>query len=145
MRSRAIYTAFKALSTALAPGLSNLEIDQASPLALPVFAGQLDQIPHQGITRQGVDEDLLAGRLFPADQPHPLQHGQVVDHSGLQQGAVHFRQGYLALVGELLEELLVQVSQLAGQGDFDLEGFLDRKSTRLNSSHGTLSRMPSSA
>src|SRR5881227_4097116 len=58
-----------------------------------------------------------------------------------------------SLSQQISEEMVIAVpTPLVVQGNeeqvgvFDiLEGFLSRKSTRLNSSHGLLSRMPSSA
>ena len=57
----------------------------------------------------------------------------------------------LALLGFLSWTLLLLVlmetvrSKLVLTGEVAANGFKDRKSTRLNSSHSTLSRMPSSA
>ena len=51
-------------------------------------------------------------------------------------------------VGEVLQSLTSQYSDLKRHLNNDkgkLRSFVDRKSTRLNSSHRSLSRMPSSA
>ena len=61
------------------------------------------------------------------------------------------RSGVTALPGEGLPEALagahtvVDVSNSPSWADDDVLDFLDRKSTRLNSSHRIASRMPSSA
>ena len=44
-----------------------------------------------------------------------------------------------------LEEQIEQIRQLAKDSEVDVSQQLDRKSTRLNSSHVSESRMPSSA
>ena len=55
-----------------------------------------------------------------------------------------------AVLGVVLAELLLQglgrlLGMVKGQVREDVMADVDRKSTRLNSSHGKLSRMPSSA
>ena len=46
---------------------------------------------------------------------------------------------------ERLERHKISIEYLAGAGDGGADVWVDRKSTRLNSSHIPLSRMPSSA
>ena len=46
--------------------------------------------------------------------------------------------------GQLIEEVIMEAEK-GIKGDSSVHNLLDRKSTRLNSSHRSLSRMPSSA
>ena len=59
--------------------------------------------------------------------------------------------GYIFVETEEAEELFFQLKQvpkltkILGNGKFEFVPLADRKSTRLNSSHSSVSRMPSSA
>src|SRR5205807_10389756 len=70
----------------------------------------------------------LADAGFEAIMPDLRAHGE--------SASPHAESGYPA--GVLVRDLQV-VIEATGSGDFDLVGFSDRKSTRLNSSHLVIS------
>ena len=97
---------------------------------------------------QGVDNDSpLNTQLLAPSYEHPFG----TDHLGRDLYArVLFAGRYSLPVGPIVVGLSILISlplgSLAGYrgGSFD-DVMIDRKSTRLNSSHGGISRMPSSA
>ena len=111
-----------------------------------------------GSLRQGVE---FPGMLPAGYQvvPGPLGGGGGEDGSGdlqkallphgLAQGGDHVAAQHDVLFDLRIAQIQVAVLQAKGLvrllAAVDLEGQLDRKSTRLNSSHLKLSRMPSSA
>ena len=85
------------------------------------------------------DVDVLLRLVLPGQLGHPLQPG--AQHRALGRLLAHAREA-LELLLHVLERLLGE----AGCVDRLLQLLdLDRKSTRLNSSHVSESRMPSSA
>ena len=95
-----------------------------------------------------------AGNLLPGDLPAPPIYAKVNPADApIITLAVTSNSEPLTKVYDLVDTRLAQkISQLAGVGLVTLEGgqkpgvrIRDRKSTRLNSSHIPLSRMPSSA
>ena len=53
--------------------------------------------------------------------------------------------GVHSIIDDARRNVFTEVARLAYTGDYDSVDNIDRKSTRLNSSHRSLSRMPSSA
>ena len=124
--------------------LTGLESDST---ALNTIANDLANLNTTGFKDQTVNfSDLFYQEIGEADSGDLIQQGSGVDVAAIQS---QFTQGSIVSTGNATDVAINGNGFFVlGQGAGDIytrDGNLDRKSTRLNSSHNQRSRMPSSA
>ena len=113
---------------------------------LPFWFGESDEVTPEPI-RQAAADALMRGETFYS---HNLGLPELRDAIAAYTSALHgaVAADRIAVTSSGVTALMLAMQMLAGGGDevvAVVPVWPDRKSTRLNSSHSTLSRMPSSA
>ena len=138
---------------ALAPGAPLIRDDKENQNDNVVFNWEVGD--KDGTERAFAQADVVSriSMHYPRSHPSPLEPcGSIADFDRstgkltvyMTTQAPHIIRAAVAMVAELPEHMIRIISPDLG-GGFGNKVPVDRKSTRLNSSHRTVSRMPSSA